>query len=481
MGQVFDSKKYLKVQREAIEERLAKFEDRLYLEFGGKFIDDFHAMRTLPGYDANNKLQLLLSLKKEVGVIYCVSAKQLAQGKIRGDFGVGYDVATFKAIEDLKSFGLTLEGVVINRFEGEKEAESLIRQLKKMKIKVAIRKEIKGYPQDLELVVSKGGFGLDEYLPVKKKLIVVWGAGPGSGKLSTCLGQIYNEEKRGENSGYAKFETFPVWDLPLKHPVNLAYEAATADLGDYVLIDPWHIKAYGKKAVNYNRDVDSFPVLKKIFAQILTRDNFSKGYKSPTDMGVNRLSSGMIDMEKISEASKYEICFYWFRYREEFRRGLTKKHTLTKMKKIMDELKINESFLRTVKPARIKEGAAIELSDGRIVTGKSSKLLRPESAAILNAVKILSGIDDRYNLISPSVIAEILKLNRKLARKNEGLSVSETMLAWAISARDNPLAKKALENILQLKNCFMHTVLTPVWGDKELFLRLNLWVSTDGK
>lgn len=477
----FDSKKYLKAQKEAIEERLAKFEDRLYLEFGGKFIDDFHAVRTLPGYVANNKLNLLLSLKKEVGVIYCVSAKQLAQGKIRGDFGVGYDVATFKAIEDLRSFGLILEGVVINRFEGEKEAQNLVDQLKRMKIKVAIRKEIKNYPQDLELAVSKKGFGSDEYLPVNKKLIVVWGAGPGSGKLSTCLGQIYNEEKRGENSGYAKFETFPVWDLPLKHPVNLAYEAATADLGDYNLIDPWHLKAYDKKFVNYNRDVDSFPILQKIFVQILTKDNFSKEYKSPTDMGVNRLSAGITNMERITEAAKKEVCFYWFRYKEEFRRALTKKMTLRKMKTIMNELKIDETYLKTVVPARIKNGAAIELADGRLVTGKCSKLLRPEAACILNAVKILAGIDDRHNLISPSVINEILKLNHKLAKKYEGLSVSETMLAWAISARDNPLAKKALKCFFELKNCYMHTVLTPVLGDKELFLRLNLWVSTDGK
>lgn len=481
MGQAFDSKKYLKAQREAIEDRLSRFSDRLYLEFGGKLIDDFHATRTLPGYEANNKLKLLLSLKRKVGVILCVSAKQLSDGKIRGDSGQSYKETTIKALKDLQEFGLEVEGVVINRYEGEKEADNLIRRLKLMKVRVTKRKEIKNYPKDLKLTISENGFGSDEYLKVKNKLIVVWGAGPGSGKLSTCLGQIYHEEKRGENSGYAKFETFPVWNLPLKHPVNIAYEAATADLGDFSLIDPWHGQAYGVKAVNYNRDVSSFPVIKEMFSRILGKNNFSKNYQSPTDMGVNRLSMGMIDDDQIREAAKKEICFYWYRYVEEYKKGVVKKQVLRRMQKLMKEVNINEDYLATIVPARKVEGAAIELHSGEIVVGKNKKLLRAEAAVILNSLKILAGIEDKYNLISESVLKEILKFNKNIGRTRESLTVSETLLALAVSGRDNPLAKRALEKIKDLKNCFMHSVLDLKEADKRLFWRLNLWTTTDGK
>ncbi len=481
MGQAFDSNKYLKAQREAIEDGLSRFDDRLYLEFGGKLIDDFHAVRTLPGYEANNKLKLLLSLKRKVGVIFCVSAKQLSGGKIRGDSGESYEETTISVLKDLREFDLEIEGVVINRYEGEKEADNLVRRLKLMKIRVVKRREIKNYPKNLRLTISEKGFGSDEYLRVKNKLIVVWGAGPGSGKLSTCLGQIYHEEKRGENSGYAKFETFPVWDLPLEHPVNVAYEAATADLGDFSLIDPWHWQAYRIKAVNYNRDVGSFPIIKKMFSRILGKNNFSKNYQSPTDMGVNRLSVGIIDDDKIREAAKKEICFYWYRYLEEYKRGIIKKQVLGRMQKLMKEVGINEEYLATVMPARKIEGAAIELKSGEIVVGKNKKLLRAEAAAILNSLKILAGIEDEYKLISESVLKEILKFNKNIGRNRESLTASEALLALAVSGRDNPLAKRALGKLKDLKNCFMHSVLDLKAADKRLFWRLNLWTTTDGK
>ncbi|HPJ17273.1 MAG TPA: DUF1846 family protein [Candidatus Woesebacteria bacterium] len=481
MEKCFDTKKYLKIQKKAIEERLSKFSDRLYLEFGGKFIDDFHAVRTLPGYEANTKLKLLLSLKRDLGVIYCVSAKQLSEGKIRGDFGIGYDVATIKAVNDLKNYGLKVEGVVINRFNGEKEALLLIRQLEEMGVKVITRGEIKNYPNDIDLILSKNGFGKDNYLEVKNKLIVVWGAGPGSGKLSTCLGQIYHEIQRGENSGYAKFETFPVWNMEVEHPVNIAYEAATADLGDYNLIDPWHMKAYGIEAVNYNRDVESFPIIKKIFSQMLAKDNFSNCYQSPTDMGFNCLKSGIVDNEKIVEAAKKEINFYLFRYREEYKKGLVEKITLERMEELMTKIGIDEEYLITVKKAREVNGAAIELTDGRVITGKNSKFLTAFAAVLLNAVKTVSGIDDKYHLISPSVIAQIIKLNRSLGKTKPALNGAEIMLAWAISARDNPLAKKALSNIFKIKGCYLHAVDQPVVADKELFRKLGVWLSSDGQ
>lgn len=484
----FDTKKYLRVQKIAIEERLSQFKERLYLEFGGKLIDDFHAVRTLPGYEANAKLKLLKSLNRDLGVIYCVSAKQLVEGKIRGDMGIGYDLATIRAIEDLMKNGLRVEGVVINRYEKQKGVDNFIRRLEQMGIKICRRKEIKNYPNNLKLTLSQDGYGADEYLKVKKKLIVVWGAGPGSGKLSTCLGQIYHESKRGLNSGYAKFETFPVWNLPLDHVVNVAYEAATADLGDFNVIDPFHLNAYGKKVINYNRDVEAFPIIKEMFQKMLKKSNYSYNYKSPTDMGFNCLSSGIVDDEVVVEAAKKEINFYLFRYRNEFRQGLVGKNTLEKMKEIMDKLNIGEDFLSTVKVARevvIKKrvmcGAAIELANGMVVSGKSSKLLHAEAAVVLNAVKILSGIDDRYNLISPSVVAEINKLNRKIGSETGSLDASETMLAWAVSARDNPLAKKAINFIKELRGCFIHTTHKPSFADMVLFRKLGLWLSTDGE
>lgn len=492
----FDTETYLKAQKIAVEKRLEKFSGRLYLEFGGKLMDDFHASRTLLGYDPNAKLALLKSLKRTMGVIYCISAKQLADGKLRGDWGLGYDEATIKAISGLMEEGLEVEGVAINRYEGEREADVFERRLGQMGIKVFKRREIRGYPKKIREILSERGFGADEYLAPKNKLVVVWGAGPGSGKLSTCLGQIYHEEKMGLNSGYAKFETFPVWDLPLEHPVNIAYEAATADLGDYNVIDTFHKKSYGVSAVNYNRDVDSFPIMKSIFERLMKKGNFARSYRSPTDMGFNRLSSGIVNDEILKEAAKKEINFYVFRYREEYRKGLVDKDTLERMGKILDKVGIDEEYLRVVGGARAARaeakkrkdkgsmgifcGAAIELADGRVICGKNSSLLHAEAAAVLNAVKELAGIDDRFELISPSVIKEVNLLNKRLGDKSCSLDCSEMMLAWAISARDNPLARKALSYLGKLKNCFIHTTHTPSAADRNIFRKLVMWLSTDG-
>jgi len=493
----FDTDRYLLVQKKAIEERLEKFKDRLYLEFGGKLLDDFHAARTLPGYEPNTKLKLLKSLKRDLGVIYCVSAKQLASGKLRGDYGIGYDLAAIRDISDLRREGLMIEGVVVNRYEGEREVEIFLRKLEGMKVRVCKRKEIRGYPENLDLIVSSEGYGADEYLEPKSRLVAVWGPGPGSGKLSTCLGQIYHEVKEGRNSGYAKFETFPVWDLPVDHPVNVAYEAATADLGDYNLVDPFHKKAYGIEAVNYNRDVEAFPIIRELFSKIYRGKNYSKDYKSPTDMGFNMLKGGIVDERLVSEAAKKEINFYLFRYREEYKQGLIDKCVLERMAKIMDKVGIKEDYLPTVAGARLARieakkkkgkgsggiycGAAIELQDGRIVAGKNSPLLHAEAAAVLNAAKILAKIDDKFLLISSPVIKEITRLNKGLGDRSCSLDVSETMLAWAVSARDNPLAKRALKYFYHLKGCFMHTTHRPSPADSALFRKLGMWVSTDGE
>lgn len=496
MRKGFSTEKYLTAQKKAIEERLAKFSGRLYLEFGGKLLDDFHAARTLPGYDPNAKGLLLKSLKKDLEIVYCISAKQLVAGKKRGDWGIGYDLATLKILEELEDWGLPVLGVVINRYEGEKEVEFFERKLRILGVRVYKRREIEGYPHDLELILSKKGFGGDDYIRTSKPLVVVWGAGPGAGKLSTCLGQIYLDQQAGIDSGYAKFETFPIWNLPLNHPVNVAYEAATADLGDYNLVDPFHLQAYGKVAVNYNRDVESFPILQAIFEKITGRGNFTREYKSPTDMGVNMAKEGIIDEEIVKTAAKKEINFYLFRYREEFKEGLVTEEVLNRMEVLMQKVGIEEDFLGTVGMARrareeakkkkgkgekgIFCGAAIELSDGQIISGKNSPLLFAEAAAVLNSLKVLAKIPDRLKLISPTVIKQINKMKKIVGEKSYSLNCAEALLALAVSGEFNPLAERAKKFLPKLRGCFMHTTHALAGADRDLFRKLGIWVSTDG-
>ncbi len=495
MAEGFSTSKYLKLQRRAIEERLSKFSGRLYLEFGGKLLDDFHASRAMPGYEPNAKLTLLKSLKRRMGVIYCVSAKQLTERKILGNWGVDYGVATIKCLEILKDNGIDVFGVVINRFEDEVEAIRFKKQLKRMGYKVYIRHEIRGYLSKLDMVLSDKGYGADDYVKTDRDLVVVWGAGPGSGKLSTCLGQVYLDTKKGIDSGYAKFETFPIWNLPVSHPVNLAYEGATADLGDFNLVDRFHKKAYGIRAVNYNRDMEAFPLIVKMFKQIVGKGNFSRNYKSPTDMGVNCVGKAIVNDEIVSEGSKKAIVLHWFRYKEEYKQGLVDKIVLARMEKIMKRAGIDENYLKTVSKARkIRQelmdnkggeggiccGAAMELPTGELVYGKNSRLLHAEAAMILNGLKILTKIPDEYRLVSESVIKQIGILKSELGDKSKSLEGSEILIALAVSARDNPLAKKAMENLKGFKGCYVHTTHRPSVADEKLFRKLGMWLTTDG-
>ncbi|MGI6278801.1 MAG: DUF1846 domain-containing protein [Patescibacteria group bacterium] len=496
----FDTEKYLTAQKKAIEERLAKFSGKLYLEFGGKLLADFHASRTLPGYDPNTKARLLKSLNKDLEILYCVSAKQLEQGKLRGDWDMGYDLATIKTLQDLSDFGLPVLGVVINRLaqeSQEKRAKMLEKRLKRMGVRVFKRWEIEDYPKRVDRILSDRGYGRDDYIKAKKPLVVVWGAGGGSGKLSTCLGQLYKDTKRGLNSGYAKFETFPVWNLPIDHPVNVAYEAATADLGDFNLIDFFHLQAYKKEAVNYNRDIEAFPIIKAIFDRILDKKNFSQSYQSPTDMGFNVLKKGIVDERVIFEAAKKEVVFYLFRYRQEYQEGLVDQETLKKMDLLLEKLAIDEEYLKTVPAARRAEkaaqkssskgergvycGAAIEISPGQVVTGKNSLLLHAETAAVLNAIKDLAGIPDDFDLISKSVIEQINHFKKQIGEKSQSLNCSEALLALNVSAQTNTLAKKAQNFLPQLRGCFMHTTHQLSWSDKDIFKKLGVWVSSDNK
>lgn len=488
----FDNEKYLQTQSKAIMERIRSFNNKLYLEFGGKILYDYHASRVLPGYDPNVKIKLLQNLKDQVEIILCIYAGHIEKRKMRADFGITYDADALRIIEELKSYGLEVSAVVITRFEGQAPAEIFKRKLERRNIKVYTHSYTKGYPTDIDLVVSEQGYGANDFIPTKKPLVVVIGPGPGSGKLATCLSQLYHEYKRGNIAGYAKFETFPIWDLPLKHPVNIAYEAATADLGDYNLIDPYHLQAKGVTAVNYNRDVETFPILKRILEKITGKDSI---YCSPTDMGVNRCSVGIIDDEAVQEASKQEIIRRYFRYKCEYMLGLVDRKTIERVELLMEELTLKPEDRTVVVPARkageearnkgkgnkgVYCGAAIELPDGRIVTGKNSPLMHAASSLILNAIKILAEIPDQIHLLSPSVIESIARFKQDITNsKSVSLNLEETLIALSISTATNPSAQYAMEKLKALKNCEVHLTHIPTPGDEAGLRKIGVNLTSD--
>jgi len=492
----FSTKKYLAAQEKAIRKRLSQFKERLYLEIGGKLLADFHAARTLPGYDPQAKLTLLQNLKNDLEIIYCISSKHLENGKLRSDFNLHYDDFTIGALENFVDLGLSKPKVVINRFSGEEKAKKFAQKLRRLGYEVYFRREIKNYPHDLELIISAEGFGADPYIEVKKPIVIVNGPGGNSGKLSTCLGQLYHEHQKGIKSGYGKLETFPVWNLPLNHPVNIAYEAATADLGDYNMIDPYHLEAYGKSAVNYNRDIESFPIIKRILAEISKKRDAP--YQSPTDMGVNEIKKGITAGGLAREAAKQEIVFYYFRYREEFLNGVGERKAVQRAAELMRRLNLKEEDRKTVLPARraaeeakiqknkgergICCGAALELPGGKVVIGKNSLLMHAESAAILNALKELSSIPDEIDLIPEPIIENITSFKSDILNEvSKSLDASEILIALSLSKSTNPLAKKVLDNAKKLRGCFMHTTHNLNEGDRKALRKLEIWYTTDTK
>ena len=489
----FDTKKYLEAQTKAIIDRVNKSDRKLYLEFGGKLCYDYHAARVLPGYEPDAKVRLFQQLKKDLAIVYCIGAKDIEKGKMRFDFGLTYDQQTLKDISDLRDMGLSVHAVVITRYEGEERAKKFRRMLENLGIKVYMHTEIRGYPNDIGTVVSDRGYGAQPYVEIRKPLVVVTGPGPGSGKMAFCLTQIYHEHKKGVMSGFAKFETFPIWSLPLNHPVNIAYEAATADMKDVVMVDPFHRKAYGKQAINYNRDIENFGLLLKILERIGADGGVP--YKSPTDMGVNMAAAGIVNDDAVREAARQEIIRRYFRYKREVLMGIEKPDTMEWMKMIMAKAGVKEGDRLVVIPARTaahdaeKEGkgnrgvfcgAAIQLPDGKIVTGKNSPLLHAESAAILNAVKTMSRIPDRIHLLPPSVIQSINKLKTGiLGDKSESLDVEETLISLSIGASNNPVAEACIETLKSLRGCEMHTTHMPSNGDEAGLRKLGLNVTTD--
>jgi len=493
----FDNEKYLKDQTLAIVERVKKFDNKLYLEFGGKLCFDFHAARVLPGYDPNVKIRLLQCLKDKIDIVLSIYAADIEKGRVRGDFGITYDAATFKLIDDLRKWGLDILAVVITRFANQPSAVIFKNKLERRGVKVYLHYPISDYPADVDAIASENGFGKNDYIQTKNPIVVVTAPGPNSGKLSTCLSQLFHEHKRGINAGYAKFETFPIWNLPLKHPVNIAYEAATADIQDFNLVDPFHLNKYNKTAINYNRDVESFPILKLILSKIYTQNFKFPTYNSPTDMGVNCAGLGIVNDQVVQEAARQELIRRYFRYNSEYLLGIEKKETVDRVVLLMEELGIKVTDRLVVEKARaaaeqsekLEKGhegiycaAAIQLNNGKIITGKNSKLMHAASSLVMNAVKVLAGIPDEILLLSPHIINQIAQLKEDILKADsESLDLEECLIALSISAATNHTAELTMKKLGELRNCEMHMTHIPTPGDEVGLKRLGVNLTTDGK
>lgn len=478
----FDNDKYLKMQSEHIKERIEHFGGKLYLEFGGKLFDDYHASRVLPGFLPDSKMKMLIQLKEQAEMIIVINACDIEKNKMRGDIGITYDMDVLRLMDIFKSFGLYTGGVVLTQYSGQPSAAAFEQKLSSLGVRVYRHYTIENYPTDIPLIVSENGYGKNDYIETTRSLVVVTAPGPGSGKMAVCLSQLYHEHLRGISAGYAKFETFPIWNLPLKHPVNLAYEAATADLNDVNMIDPFHLEAYGETAVNYNRDVEIFPVLSTIFERIYGQSP----YKSPTDMGVNMVGNCIFDDEAVKEASRQEVIRRYYKALVAQRDGENVQDELFKLQLLMKQLGVSTEDRAPVAAAlKIAEqtgapAAAAELPDGTIVTGKTSALLGASSALLLNALKSLAKLDDAVKLISPTIIEPIQHLKvTHLKNKNPRLHTDEVLIALSICAVTDPLAKAALEQLSHLKGCEVHSTVILSEVDIEVFKKLGMHVTCE--
>ena len=472
----FDNEKYLKMQSEHIIERISKFDNKLYLEFGGKLFDDYHASRVLPGFKADSKLQMLAKLKDEAEIVIVVSSEDIERNKVRGDLGITYDNEVLRLIEEFRERGLYVSSVVLTKYNGHRKIDLFEQRLKNQNVRVYHHYTIPDYPTNVSSIVSEDGYGRNDYIETERRLVVVTAPGPGSGKMATCLSQLYHELKRGTRAGYAKFETFPIWNLSLDHPVNLAYEAATADLNDINMIDPYHLRAYGVTTVNYNRDVEIFPVLNDIFVRIYGESP----YKSPTDMGVNMAGNCIVDDEACREASYQEIIRRYYDAITGVSEGRRLPEEVTKIQMLMSQANLTVYDRATVEPALKKAeetgapAVAIQLADGRIVTGKTSDLLGAASAALLNAIKVVADIDDSVDLLSPESIQPIQHLKTVyLGSKNPRLHTDEVLIALSATATANPIAELALRNLHGLEGCEVHSSVLLSQADRNTFKRLK--------
>ena len=478
----FDNEKYLQMQSEHIRERISHFDNKLYLEFGGKLFDDYHASRVLPGFAPDSKLKLLMQLSDQAEIVIVISAGDLEKNKVRGDLGITYDTDVLRLMDAFKEKGLYVGSVVITQYSGQVSADLFKARLEKLKIKVYTHYNIEGYPSNIPLIVSDDGYGKNEYIETTRPLVIITAPGPGSGKMATCLSQLYHEHKRGVRAGYAKFETFPIWNIPLKHPVNLAYEAATADLNDVNMIDPFHLEAYGETTVNYNRDVEIFPVLDAIFERIFGENP----YKSPTDMGVNMAGNCICDDAICCEASNQEIIRRYYAALKALAEGKSDENEVFKLKLLMNQAHITTDHRKVVKASLKRQkdtkapAVALQLEDGTIVTGKTTPLLGAASACLLNALKTLAGLDDALHLISPTVIEPIHKLKLEyLGSKNPRLHTDEVLIALSMCAATDENAQLALEQIPQLKGCQAHSSVMLSSVDLKQFQRLGIQLTSE--
>lgn len=480
----FDNQKYLRMQSEHIRERVGKFDNKLYLEFGGKLFDDYHASRVLPGFAPDSKLKLLLELKDQAELVIVISAPDIEKNKVRSDIGITYDKDVLRLIDMFGGLGLYVGSVVVTQYAGQQAADDFRDRLQELGVRVYRHYRIAGYPNNIPLILSEEGYGRNDYIETTKPLVVITAPGPGSGKMATCLSQLYHEHKRGIHAGYAKFETFPIWNLPLHHPVNRAYEAATADLNDVNMIDPFHLEAYGETTVNYNRDIEIFPVLQTIFTAIFGESP----YKSTTDMGVNMAGNCICDDEACQEASNQEIIRRYYQGLLNLVQGHGKNEEIFKLELLMNQSGLTPADRKVVPAANALAkstelpAAAMELPDGTIVTGKTTKLLGASAAVLLNALKTLAGIPDEVDLISPSALEPIQRLKIEyLGGKNPRLHTDEVLIALSISAKDDGNARRALEQLPKLFGCQVHTTVILSSVDTTSFKRLGVLLTCEAR
>lgn len=488
----FDNETYLREQTAAILERVQRFGNKLYLEFGGKLLFDYHAARVLPGFDPNVKMRLLAKLKDQAEILLCIHAGAIERKKMRADFGITYDADAMKLIDDLRDRGIEPRAVVITRFDEQPGAVLFKNKLERRGMPVYTHRPTKGYTANVDRIASPEGYGANPYIPTDKPLVVVTGPGPGSGKLATCLSQMYHDHGRGIRSGYAKFETFPIWNLPLNHPVNVAYEAATAELHDVNMIDPFHLEACGTTAINYNRDIEAFPVLLKILERILGGQPI---YRSPTEMGVNRAATGIVNDALVQAAARQEVIRRFFRYTSEYIIGLVDEAAVQRVQRLLELLNVKPEDRRVVTPARqaaeeaqqqgkgnegVYCGAAIELRDGHIIRGKNSSLMHAASSLVLNEVKHLAGLPHDIHLLAPSILESVGKMKKDiLGQRSVSLDLEETLFALGVSITANPLAQLCVDKLKELRGCDVHMTHIPTPGDEAGLRRLGVHLTSD--
>jgi len=475
----FSNELYVEKQAHEIKERIKRFDGKLYLEFGGKLFDDFHASRVLPGFEPDAKIRLLQALSNDTEIIFCISADDIEKTKVRADLGISYDMDILRLTDEFKAMGISVNGVVLTKYNHQPAADKFITKLSNLGIKSYRHYSIPNYPRDVKTIVSDEGYGKNDFVETTKPLVVITAPGPGSGKLAVCLSQVYHEHKRGRFAGYAKFETFPVWNLPLKHPVNLAYEAATADLMDVNMIDPFHLEAYGETTVNYNRDVEAFPIVKTILKNITGDENF---YRSPTDMGVNMVGNAIVDDEACRYASGQEIIYRYYTAICDFKLGKVGANQVEKLENLLNQMGLSPASDRPcVAPANLKAetsgkvATAYELQDGTIITGKASDIMSATSAATINALKYLAGINDAIQLIPASVLAPILDLKRNvLGSKASALKLDDVLLALTVASNTNPTVSLALEQLPKLRGADLHSSVMLRTGDAQTLKKLGV-------